>query len=66
MDISPMLFAAVFAGMVVYALVTGRAPLRRPLSAHRATHPVAFWLVVAMYAAVALFLLWLGVRPSQG
>lgn len=66
MDYRPLLVAVVFAAMVVYALVTGRAPLRRPLSARRATQPVAFWLVVALYAAVALALLWWGFQAPKG
>lgn len=50
--------ALVFGGLVVYSIRRGRFPLRRGLgSVSRAKYPVAFWLLVAIFSAVAVSLL---------
>ena len=62
--LGPLAAMIAFAGLAIYSIRRGYAPIgrgRRWFGAHRirrADYPIAFWLIVAAYSAVAVFCAW--------
>ena len=56
--IAVLLGAAVFGGVAVYALATGRVPIRSTAGVRRATQPIGYWLLVGLYAGLFVFSCW--------
>jgi len=53
-----MLMAAIWLGALIWALVTGRAYVLRPVS--RADEPIRYWLAVSICAIMVLVFVSLG------
>jgi|CXWL01.1.fsa_nt_gi hypothetical protein len=53
-----LLGSGVFGAVAVYALVTGRVPIRNTAGIRRGEHPFWYWVFVAFYGGAFLVVCW--------
>lgn len=53
-----LLGISVFGAVALYALATGRFPIRNTAGIRRAAYPIWYWLLVVLYAGVFLISCW--------